>query len=86
VGTYTAAVDRYGLRQLVGVGVPTLVGLLGTVLVAASPECSRRDGAAGHGGLGDDGQRSWRSSSGNQASCRPALSRSVGRALPDVRL
>ena len=51
----TAVVDRYGLRQLVGVGVPALVGLLGSVLVAASPE---RPGVAVRlvaAGLGDDG-------------------------------
>jgi hypothetical protein len=43
------------LRQLVGIGVPALVGLLGSVLVAASPE---RPGVAVQlvaTGLGDDG-------------------------------
>jgi hypothetical protein len=62
--TEKAHINRYGTSpcsppywswRLVGVGVPSLMGLLGAVLVAASPQ---RPGTAVHlvaAGLGDGG-------------------------------
>jgi hypothetical protein len=70
---------RYGscrslrLRQLVGVGVPALVGLLGSVLVGASPE---RPGVAVRlvaTGLGDDGPAQLAQQSGTVTGISPRM-------------
>ena len=76
--SYLCLLDSYGSCRslpwhLIGVGVPALVGLLGAVLVAASPQCPGVAVRLVAPGLGDDGppklSQQLRNGDGDEAEC-----------------